>query len=153
MLAYKIYRCWVSEFQALPDLDANANAVAIQTLKLENEGWERDLDVVGARRAQLHRAGLIGGLRMPAPARSRDAEILDLWERGVGLDRWRRDDALLAVDAPPPRRLGARNAALLAVRNAHFDGAWPLQSSCPALWRRAASSTVDSAALRARPVG
>jgi phage tail-like protein len=44
-LAYKVYRCWVSEFQALPDLDANANAVAIQTLKLENEGWERDLDV------------------------------------------------------------------------------------------------------------
>ena len=44
-LAYKIYRCWVSEFQALPDLDANANAVAIQTLKLENEGWERDADV------------------------------------------------------------------------------------------------------------
>jgi hypothetical protein len=35
----------VSEFQALPDLDANANAVAIQTLKLENEGWERDLEV------------------------------------------------------------------------------------------------------------
>jgi hypothetical protein len=35
----------VSEFQALPDLDANANAVAIQTIKLENEGWERDTDV------------------------------------------------------------------------------------------------------------
>jgi phage tail-like protein len=44
-LAYKIYRCWVSEFQALPDLDANANAVAIQHIKLENEGWERDLSV------------------------------------------------------------------------------------------------------------
>lgn len=44
-IAYKIYRCWVSEFQALPDLDANANGVAIQHLKLENEGWERDLDV------------------------------------------------------------------------------------------------------------
>ena len=44
-LAYKIYRCWVSEFQAVPDLDANANAIAIQTLKLENEGWERDPDV------------------------------------------------------------------------------------------------------------
>jgi phage tail-like protein len=44
-LAYKIYRCWVSEYQAFPDLDANANAIAIQTLKLENEGWERDLDV------------------------------------------------------------------------------------------------------------
>ena len=41
-LAYKIYRCWVSEFQSLPDLDANANAVAIQHIKLENEGWERD---------------------------------------------------------------------------------------------------------------
>jgi phage tail-like protein len=46
VIAYKVYRCWVSEFQALPDLDANANAVAIQTIKLENEGWERDYDVV-----------------------------------------------------------------------------------------------------------
>jgi len=44
-LAYKVFRCWVSEFQSLPDLDANANAVAIQHIKLENEGWERDLDV------------------------------------------------------------------------------------------------------------
>ncbi|MBL8445894.1 MAG: phage tail protein, partial [Zoogloeaceae bacterium] len=44
-LAYKVYRCWVSEFQALPDLDANANAIAIQTIKLENEGWERDYEV------------------------------------------------------------------------------------------------------------
>jgi phage tail-like protein len=45
-IAYKVFRCWVSEFQAMPDLDANANAVAIQTLKLENEGWERDVAVV-----------------------------------------------------------------------------------------------------------
>lgn len=45
VIAYKVYRCWVSEFQALPDLDANANAVAIQTIKLENEGWERDVEV------------------------------------------------------------------------------------------------------------
>jgi len=45
-IAYKIYRCWVSEFQALPDMDANANAVAIQHIKLENEGWECDLDTV-----------------------------------------------------------------------------------------------------------
>ena len=44
-IAYKVFRCWVSEYQALPDLDANANAIAIQTLKLENEGWERDYDV------------------------------------------------------------------------------------------------------------
>ncbi len=44
-IAYKVYRCWVSEFQALPELDANANAVAIQSIKLENEGWERDYEV------------------------------------------------------------------------------------------------------------
>ncbi|HVK56635.1 MAG TPA: phage tail protein [Burkholderiales bacterium] len=46
VLAYKVYRCWVSEFQSLPDLDANANAIAIQHIKLENEGWERDYEVV-----------------------------------------------------------------------------------------------------------
>lgn len=44
-IAYKVYRCWVSEYQSLPDLDANANAVAIQHIKLENEGWERDTSV------------------------------------------------------------------------------------------------------------
>ena len=44
-ISYKIYRAWVSEYQALPDLDANANAVAIQHIKLENEGWERDVAV------------------------------------------------------------------------------------------------------------
>lgn len=43
VVAYKVFRCWVSEFQALPDLDANA--VAIVLMKLENEGWERDCDV------------------------------------------------------------------------------------------------------------
>jgi phage tail-like protein len=44
-ISYKVFRCWVSEYQALPELDANANAVAIQTLKLENEGFERDYAV------------------------------------------------------------------------------------------------------------
>jgi phage tail-like protein len=44
-LAYKLFRCWVSEYQALADLDGNANAVLIQHIKLENEGWERDTDV------------------------------------------------------------------------------------------------------------
>ena len=44
-IAYKVFRCWVSEFQAEADLDANANAVLIQSIKLENEGWERDVDV------------------------------------------------------------------------------------------------------------
>jgi len=44
-LAYNVYRCWVSEYRALPDLDANANAVAIQHIKLENEGIQRDTAV------------------------------------------------------------------------------------------------------------
>jgi phage tail-like protein len=44
-LAYKIFRCWVSEYQATADLDASASAVLIQHIKLENEGWERDLAV------------------------------------------------------------------------------------------------------------
>ena len=43
--AYKIYRCWVSEFQALPELDANAHAIAIEHMVLQNEGWERDVAV------------------------------------------------------------------------------------------------------------
>ena len=46
VIAYKVFRCWVSEYQATPDFDANANAVAIQHIKLENEGWERDVEVV-----------------------------------------------------------------------------------------------------------
>src|SRR5262249_17520148 len=45
VISYNVYRCWVSEYQALPDLDANAGAVAIQHIKLENEGWVRDVAV------------------------------------------------------------------------------------------------------------
>lgn len=45
VLSYKVYRCWVSEYQALPELDANGNAVAIETITLQNEGWERDYEV------------------------------------------------------------------------------------------------------------
>lgn len=45
VLAYNVYGCWVSEYQALPELDASGNAVMIQTIKLENEGWERDTAV------------------------------------------------------------------------------------------------------------
>jgi phage tail-like protein len=39
---YTVYRCWVSEYQALPDLDAGTNAIAIEHIKLEHEGWEHD---------------------------------------------------------------------------------------------------------------
>jgi phage tail-like protein len=45
IIAYKVFRCWVSEFQALPDLDADAGAVMLQHIRLENEGWERDTSV------------------------------------------------------------------------------------------------------------
>lgn len=45
VMAYKVYRCWVSEYQALPELDANSPKVAIRKIKLENEGWERDASV------------------------------------------------------------------------------------------------------------
>src|SRR5687768_4444745 len=45
VISYHISRAWVSEYQALPDLDANANAIAIQTIKLEHEGWDRDAAV------------------------------------------------------------------------------------------------------------
>ncbi len=45
VMAYKVYRCWVSEYQALPELDSNTAAVAFQHVKLENEGWERDASV------------------------------------------------------------------------------------------------------------
>jgi len=46
VLAYHVFRCWVSQFTALPELDANANVIAIQSIQLENEGWERDTAVV-----------------------------------------------------------------------------------------------------------
>ena len=44
-LSYNVYRCWVSEYQALPELDANVGRVAIELLRLESEGWERDTSV------------------------------------------------------------------------------------------------------------
>jgi phage tail-like protein len=49
VITYKIYRCWVSEYQALPDLDANAPVLVIEYIKLENEGWERDESVTQPR--------------------------------------------------------------------------------------------------------
>jgi phage tail-like protein len=45
VLRWKIFRCWVSEYEILPNLDANVSAVAIEHITIENEGWERDEDV------------------------------------------------------------------------------------------------------------
>lgn len=46
VMAWQVYRCWPSEYVALAELDANAGAVAIEHLVLENEGWERDTSVM-----------------------------------------------------------------------------------------------------------
>ncbi len=46
VIAYQIFRCWVSEYQALADLDANANAILVEHIKIENEGFYRDMSVV-----------------------------------------------------------------------------------------------------------
>jgi phage tail-like protein len=53
VIAYNVFRCWVSEYQALPDFDANANAVAIQNIKIENEGWVRDEAVTEPKELSL----------------------------------------------------------------------------------------------------
>jgi len=45
VLSYMVYRCWVSEYQPLPELDANANAIAIESVVLQHEGWEQDAAV------------------------------------------------------------------------------------------------------------
>jgi phage tail-like protein len=44
--AYNVFRCWVSEFTALPELDANANGIAFEMIMIQNEGFERDESVV-----------------------------------------------------------------------------------------------------------
>jgi phage tail-like protein len=53
VLAYNVYRCWPSEYSALPELDAMAQAVAIESIKLENEGWEQDVSVVEPEEPEL----------------------------------------------------------------------------------------------------
>jgi len=54
VIAYKIFRCWVSEYQALPDLDANANAVALEHIKIEHEGFVRDTGVTEPQEPSLN---------------------------------------------------------------------------------------------------
>lgn len=45
-ISYKVYRAWVSDYQALPDMDAGtSNTIGIQSITLQHEGWERDLFV------------------------------------------------------------------------------------------------------------
>src|SRR3954463_9957142 len=72
-----------------------------------------------------------GIVMSPAPHPDRERRILSLWESAVGRPRGQRDDALLR-EACPPRALGARNRAWLAIRTALFGRNWPLRSDCPA---------------------
>ena len=46
VMAFKVYRCWVSEYQCLPELNANGNSIAFESIVIQHEGWERDIDVV-----------------------------------------------------------------------------------------------------------
>ena len=57
VLTYRVHRAWVSRYQAVPELDANANAVAIEMLTLENEGWERADDVAEPSEPSLGESG------------------------------------------------------------------------------------------------
>ena len=171
-IAYKVYRCWVSEYQALPDLDANANAVAIQTIKLENEGWERDLEVARADRAQLHGApdrcharidslriaGRLGagpgaGPHGPRPGAPRRRQS------GDGLGGTRRPAVGRARPAPPRAAARGRSAAASRASPAAPAAASPWSSpstpgSCaPDVGRRhggAASSPATVSTLRFR---
>ncbi len=42
VLTYMVYRCWVAEYQALPELDSMCDAIAVETIVLQHDGWERD---------------------------------------------------------------------------------------------------------------
>jgi phage tail-like protein len=39
---YFLHNAWVSEYTVIPDFEDNANAIAIESLKLEIEGYDQD---------------------------------------------------------------------------------------------------------------
>ena len=131
------YRCWVSSI-ALPDLDANANAVAIQTLKLENEGWERDLaDVTELSEPSFTEPVDHRGCHQPGTSPS-------VWEQGARrhpIDRALLPSTPSLVLRPAGRsgrsRLGARNAALMVTGRASFGAQLASPVDCPACGERA----------------
>jgi phage tail-like protein len=45
VMAFVVYRCWVSDYQALPELDSNNNCIAIEKIVLQHEGWEREKSI------------------------------------------------------------------------------------------------------------
>ena len=151
-IAYKVFRCWVSEYQALPDLDANANAVAIQHIKLENEGWERDVDgdraggagaVAGSKRQRVSVPMTLAPAIAEDAARPLQGEVLiAAWERGSELPAALRALPLLAAGCGLDERQAAamdvprRDAALLAVRRCSFGDALHGFATCDACGER-----------------
>src|ERR1044071_8042967 len=115
-LAYKVYRCWVSEYQALPDLDANANAVAIQHIKLENEGWERDYDIPEPKE-QSFLEPLARAMTQLGPR-----DVLASWEAGSAQDRVRRAATLLAMARGQLDRAGDAAAFDVGTRDVLLAG-------------------------------
>ena len=102
VLSYKVYRCWVSEYQALPDLDANANAVAIQHIKLENEGWIRDTSVTEQPEPSFPSPP-------PEPMRQlTSAELIQLWERAGEMAPAQRAVALAEAASADQDRIACR---------------------------------------------
>jgi phage tail-like protein len=53
VLAYTVHRAWVCDYTALPDLDAEAGAIAIERIKLAHEGWERDTSVIEPKEPKI----------------------------------------------------------------------------------------------------
>ncbi len=127
-LAYKVFRCWVSEYQALPDLDANANAVAIQTHQARERG-------LGARRRGA-RAGRAGGRPViGVPHAEPDSHLLEVWTNGRMERPGRRTELLLAaagLDPASDPTLGAVDARLLDFQEGTFGPHLDMVVDCPA---------------------
>ena len=105
---YLVHRCWVSEFQALPDLDAGANAIAIEHIKLENEGWERDAAGRDAGDLAVAIAGVLpsSGERVTLREPTGDDELLVLEASGAAAVTMLELAQRLAVFAGRRDRLG-----------------------------------------------
>jgi len=108
-IAYKIYRCWVSEFQALPDSTRTRTRSRSPRIKLENEGWERDYDVVEPKEPAFTEPSL-------ETCMATASEWMNTWERARGLRPALRGVALLACAG----RLLRRGAGVVARRRARL---------------------------------
>ena len=163
VLAYKIYRCWPSIYQALPDLDANGAAVAIETLVLENEGWERDASVVPPPEPSFNAPDSAGGPRSAGSTMShklygkyRGAVLNNIDPLGQGRIIAEVPDALGLAPAHGPRPArrspACRAASISSRRSAPGSGSnssaaipifrsGPAAAGCPSptcrCWRRA----------------